>query len=95
MDNHLEENKFELQGFSLAFHLCILDSVPPLQSRFSKMTMQRVPQPTVTYLCEKYIKTDSPSLEQVTAYENDEQVSFYNCPVSLYFSSLFFYKKTN
>ncbi|KAL0863590.1 hypothetical protein Bca101_042708 [Brassica carinata] len=72
VDNRMEKRRLELQGFPLAFQIWILESIPLLQSRFSDVIpIERPRHPLVTYLCEKYISTDSPMLIQITVVQKD------------------------
>ncbi|KAF8104127.1 hypothetical protein N665_0178s0012 [Sinapis alba] len=75
LDKNLDKKNYNLHGFPLAFHLWIIDSVPLLQSPFSTVIPFLEVQPsTPVFLCEKYIIVKAPSMEEVLAIENKENL---------------------
>ncbi|KAF8114909.1 hypothetical protein N665_0032s0040 [Sinapis alba] len=66
----LEKVKYDLQGFPLAFHLWILESIPLLQSAYSTtIPILQTQEGTPSFLCEKYTCTVTPSIGQVLKVE--------------------------
>ncbi|CAH2035615.1 unnamed protein product [Thlaspi arvense] len=64
--SHLDKAKYVLQGYPFAFHLWLLESVPMLQTAFSTVSNSIS---SSAFLCEKYLYTTSPSINQVLTIE--------------------------
>ncbi|CAH2052572.1 unnamed protein product [Thlaspi arvense] len=70
--SHLDKVKYVLQGYSFAFHLWLLESVPMLQTAFSIVSNSIS---SSAFLCEKYLYTTSPSINQVLTIEGSPDIS--------------------
>ncbi|CAH2053020.1 unnamed protein product [Thlaspi arvense] len=64
--SHLDKAKYVLHGYPFAFHLWLLESVPMLQTAFSTVSNNIS---SSAFLCEKYLYTISPSINQVLTIE--------------------------
>ncbi|CAH2071067.1 unnamed protein product [Thlaspi arvense] len=71
--SHLDKAKYILQGYPFAFHLWLLESVPMLQTAFSTVINSIL---SSAFLCEKYLYTTSPSINQVLTIEGSPDVIF-------------------
>ncbi|CAH2046321.1 unnamed protein product [Thlaspi arvense] len=71
--SHLDKAKYVLQGHCFAFHLWLLESVPMLQTAFSSVSNSIS---SYTFLCEKYLYTTSPSINQVLTIKRSPDVIF-------------------
>ncbi|CAH2071063.1 unnamed protein product [Thlaspi arvense] len=70
VENSLQKAKYPLDGFPVALHLWILDSVPKLQSAFSTITVLHA-----AFLCVKYLHTIFPSIKVFLSIEGESYVS--------------------
>ncbi|CAH2052578.1 unnamed protein product [Thlaspi arvense] len=71
VENNLEKSKYPQDGFPVALHLWILESVPKLQSDFS--TIDKTVPPTA-FLCVKYLHTTSPPIKTVLSIEGESDM---------------------
>ncbi|CAH2079473.1 unnamed protein product, partial [Thlaspi arvense] len=71
--SHLDKAKYVVQGYPFAFHLWLLESVPMLQTAFSTVSNSIL---SSAFLCEKYLYTTSPLINQVLTIEGSPDVIF-------------------
>ncbi|CAH2052574.1 unnamed protein product [Thlaspi arvense] len=71
VENNLVKSKYPQDGFPVALHLWILESVLKLQSAFS--TIDKTVPPTA-FLCVKYLHTTSPPIKTVLSIDGESDM---------------------
>ncbi|KAG7559464.1 hypothetical protein ISN45_Aa05g010590, partial [Arabidopsis thaliana x Arabidopsis arenosa] len=64
--SYMMKTKYDIHGFPLALHIWILESIPMLQTAYSRISL--IERPTA-FLCEKYTSLPSPQLSQIQNIE--------------------------
>ncbi|EFH59935.1 hypothetical protein ARALYDRAFT_899314 [Arabidopsis lyrata subsp. lyrata] len=71
----LLKGKYDIQGYLLALHLWILESIPVLQSSLSRVSLL---EPWTAFICERYTSTTTPQIPQIENLEASDNVSSFS-----------------